>query len=185
MLEEIKQDAKSRMAKSIDALDVALKRVRTGRAHPSILDGVMVSYYGSDTPLKQVANVGVEDGRTLTVSPFEKQLIGDIEKAIMKSDLGLNPSNSGDLIRIPMPPLTEETRRNMVKIVKSEAENSRVAIRNIRRDANADFKELLKEKEVSEDEARKAEEDIQKLTNEFVAQVEEAVKHKEADLMEI
>ncbi|MCG8670852.1 MAG: ribosome recycling factor [Pseudomonadales bacterium] len=185
MINEIKADAEVRMKKSLDALETAFKKVRTGRAHPAILDGVMVSYYGVDTPLKQVANVGVEDGRTLTVTPWEKTIIPDVEKAIMKADLGINPSTSGDLIRLPMPPLTEETRRDLIKVVKAEAEQGRVAIRNIRRDANSDLKELLKEKEISEDEERRGEDDIQKLTDKYVAEVEKMLQQKEKDLLEV
>jgi len=185
VIEEIKDDAKSRMAKSLGALDDAFKRVRTGRAHPSLLDSVTVSYYGSDTPLSQVANISVEDGRTLVVSPWEKHLIPDVEKAILKSDLGLNPSTSGDAIRLPMPALTEETRKDLIKTVRGEAENSRVAIRNIRRDANSDLKELLKEKEISEDEESRGLDDIQKITDKFIADIEVKLKTKEEDLMKV
>ena len=185
MIEEIKDDAKSRMAKSLGALDEAFKKVRTGRAHPSLLDSVTVSYYGSDTPLSQVANVSVEDGRTLVVSPWEKNLIPDVEKAILKSDLGLNPSTSGDAIRLPMPALTEETRKDLIKMVRGEAENSRVAIRNIRRDANSDLKELLKEKEISEDEESRGLDDVQKITDKFIADIEVKLKKKEEDLMRV
>lgn len=185
MIEEIKDDAKSRMAKSLGALDDAFKRVRTGRAHPSLLDSVTVSYYGSDTPLSQVANISVEDGRTLVVSPWEKHLIPDVEKSILKSDLGLNPSTSGDAIRLPMPALTEETRKDLIKTVRGEAENSRVAIRNIRRDANSDLKELLKEKEISEDEESRGLDDVQKITDKFIADIEVKLKTKEEDLMKV
>ena len=185
MIEEIKDDANERMGKSVAALDDAFKRVRTGRAHPSLLDNVTVSYYGSDTPLSQIANISVEDGRTLVVSPWEKSLIPDVEKAIMKSDLGLNPSTTGDLIRLPMPALTEETRKELIKVVRGEAENSRVAVRNIRRDANGDLKDLLKEKEISEDEEHKAGDDIQKITDRFIADIDKCLVAKEADLMEI
>jgi len=185
VIEEIKDDAKSRMAKSLGALDEAFKKVRTGRAHPSLLDSVTVSYYGSDTPLSQVANVSVEDGRTLVVSPWEKNLIPDVEKAILKSDLGLNPSTSGDAIRLPMPALTEETRKDLIKMVRGEAENSRVAIRNIRRDANSDLKELLKEKEISEDEESRGLDDVQKITDKFIADIEVKLKKKEEDLMRV
>lgn len=171
------------MTKSLGSLDDAFKRIRTGRAHPSILDSVMVSYYGNDTPLNQLANVNVEEGRSLLISPWEKQIISDIEKAIMKSDLGLNPSNNGDTIRVPMPPLTEETRREYTKQAKNEAENARIAIRNIRRDANSDFKDLEKEKEISEDEQRRAEDLVQKLTDKYVAEVESAYQIKEQDLL--
>lgn len=185
MLNEIRKDAQERMSKSLEALDKAFKRVRTGRAHPSLLDGITVSYYGADTPLAQLANVSVEEGRTLTISPFEKPLIPEIEKALLMSDIGITPSTSGDLIRLPMPALTEETRRDLVKRVKAEVEGARVAIRNIRRDANADIKELLKEKEISEDEERKGESDIQTLTDKMVAEADAMLKNKEKDLMEI
>lgn len=185
MIDDIKKDAESRMKKSLEALENAFKKVRTGRAHPSILDSVMVSYYGTPTPLKQVANISVEDGRTLTISAWERPLIPEIEKAIMRADLGLNPSSNGDFIRVPMPALTEETRREMTKICKAEAEQGRVSVRNIRRDANSDLKELLKEKEISEDEERKGQDIIQKLTDKYVAIIEEMLKKKEADLMEV
>jgi len=183
MIDEILDDADERMQKSIASLDEAFKKIRTGRAHPAILDSVQVSYYGSDTPLNQLANVTVEEGRSLIISPWEKPMIGEIEKAIMKSDLGLNPSNNGDTIRVPMPALTEETRREYTKQAKAEAENARIAIRNIRRDANSDFKELEKEKEISEDEQRRAEDLVQKLTDKHVATVESAYQAKEVDLM--
>ncbi|MBL4607212.1 MAG: ribosome recycling factor [Pseudomonadales bacterium] len=185
MIEEIKDDAEERMAKSLVSLGEALKRVRTGRAHPSLLDNVTVSYYGSDTPLSQVANISVEDGRTLVVTPWEKPMIPDIEKAIMKSNLGLNPSTTGDLIRLPMPALTEETRKDLIKMVRADAENGRVAVRNIRRDANSDLKELLKEKEISEDEESRGLDGIQKSTDKFVSEIEERLKTKEEDLMRV
>jgi ribosome recycling factor len=185
MIEEIKADAKDRMGKSIEALKQELGKIRTGRAHASLLDHIRVEYYGSEVPLSQVANVSVEDSRTLTVSPWEKPMVQVIEKAIMTSDLGLNPSSAGTVIRIPMPPLTEERRKDLVRVVRSEAEGARVAIRNIRRDANSDFKDLLKEKEISEDDARRAEDDIQKLTNQFVEQIDKLLAVKEAELMEI
>jgi ribosome recycling factor len=185
MIDEIKADAKKRMDKSIDALKSELTKIRTGRAHPSLLDHLTVEYYGSEVPFSQVANVGIEDSRTLTVTPWEKSMVPVIEKAIMNSDLGLNPASAGTVIRVPMPPLTEERRKDLVRLVKSEAENSRVAIRNIRRDANSDFKDLLKEKEISEDEARKAEDDIQKLTDQHIARIEEVLAEKEKELMEI
>lgn len=184
MLDDIKSDATQRMKKAIEKLEVAFARVRTGRAHPSILDGVSVKYYGQGVPLKQVAQIGVEDGRTLTIKPFERGTVQDIEKAIMSSDLGLNPSSTGDLIRVPMPPLTEETRKDLIKVVGKEAEVARVALRNVRRDANQTIKELLKEKELSEDEARKGEDQIQKLTDEYVGQVATLLQKKEKDLME-
>ncbi|MEQ8407611.1 MAG: ribosome recycling factor [Gammaproteobacteria bacterium] len=185
MINDIIKDAEDRMQKSLSALEDAFKRIRTGRAHPSLLDSVMVSYYGADTPLSQLANINVEEGRSLLISPWEKPMIGEIEKAIMKSDLGLNPSNNGDTIRVPMPPLTEETRREYTKQAKGEAENARIAIRNIRRDANSDLKDLEKEKEISEDEQRRAEEQVQKLTDKYIANVESTYQEKETDLLSI
>tara|TARA_B100000749_G_scaffold36732_1_gene25391 strand:+ start:1958 stop:2515 length:558 start_codon:yes stop_codon:yes gene_type:complete len=183
MIDEIIADAEERMQKSVVSLEEAFKKIRTGRAHPSILDSVMVSYYGTDTPLSQLANVNVEEGRSLLISPWEKQLIGEIEKAILKSDLGLNPSNNGDTIRVPMPPLTEETRREYTRQAKQEAENARVAIRNIRRDANSRFKDFEKERDISEDQQHRAEERVQKLTNKHIAAVESAYQVKEQDLL--
>ncbi|MCH2344376.1 MAG: ribosome recycling factor [Gammaproteobacteria bacterium] len=183
MIDEIIADAEERMQKSVASLEEAFKKIRTGRAHPSILDSVMVSYYGTDTPLSQLANVNVEEGRSLLISPWEKQLIGEIEKAILKSDLGLNPSNNGDTIRVPMPPLTEETRREYTRQAKQEAENARVAIRNIRRDANSRFKDFEKERDISEDQQHRAEEQVQKLTNKHIAAVESAYQVKEQDLL--
>jgi ribosome recycling factor len=185
MIEEIKEDAGTRMGKSIEAMKQALSKIRTGRAHASLLDHIKVDYYGSEVPLAQAANITVEDSRTLMVSPWEKSMVQVIEKAIMKSDLGLNPNTAGTSIRIPMPPLTEERRKDMVRIVRSEAEATRVAIRNIRRDANSDFKDLLKEKEISEDDERHAQDDIQKLTNHFVDEADKLLADKEAELMEI
>ena len=183
MIDETIADADERMQKSIASLDEAFKRIRTGRAHPDILDSVQVSYYGSDTPLSQLANVTVEEGRSLIISPWEKPMIGEIEKAIMKSDLGLNPSNNGDTIRVPMPPLTEETRKEYTKQAKAEAENARISIRNIRRDANSDFKGLEKEKEISEDEQHRAEDQIQKITDKHIATIDSSFQAKEADLL--
>ncbi len=183
MISDIQQDASARMAKSIEALKKAFSKIRTGRAHPSLLDQVMVSYYGSDTPLSQVANVTVEDSRTLKVTPWEKNMVQAIEKAIMSSDLGLNPATQGAVMRIPLPPLTEERRRDLVKLVKQEAEQGRVSIRNIRRDANSEIKEALKEKMISEDEARAAEDKIQKLTDQFIKEIEKLLEEKEADLL--
>ena len=183
MINDIIQEAEERMQKSLASLEDSFKKIRTGRAHPSILDSVMVSYYGADTLLSQLANINVEEGRNLLISPWEKNIIGDIEKAILKSDLGLNPSNNGDTIRVPMPPLTEETRREFTKQAKSEAENAKVAVRNIRRDANSDFKELEKEKNISEDEQRRAEDEIQKLTDRYVAKIESTYQVKESDLL--
>jgi ribosome recycling factor len=185
MIEDVKKDASERMQKSVAALSSAMAKIRAGRAHVSLLDHVTVSYYGSDVPLSQVANVGVEDSRTLTVTPWEKQMLSVIEKAIMTSDLGVNPNSAGMTIRIPIPPLTEERRRDLVKVAKSEAENARVAVRNIRRDANSTLKELLKEKEISEDEARGAEEDIQKITDATIKEIDQVLSEKETDLMEV
>ncbi len=185
MIDEITQDAKSRMGKSVESLRTELTKIRTGRAHPSLLDQVMVDYYGSMTPIKQVANVVAEDSRTLAVTPWEKPMVGAIEKAIMTANLGLNPASQGTVIRVPMPMLTEERRRDLVKVVKSEGEAGKVAVRNIRRDANSDFKELLKEKEISEDEARGAEDAIQKLTDKYVAEIDKLLEAKEKEMMEI
>ncbi|GAA0850411.1 ribosome recycling factor [Marinobacter szutsaonensis] len=185
MINDIKAEAEKKMKKSLEALHSAFNKIRTGRAHPAILDSVMVNYYGQETPLKQVASVNVEDNRTLTVSPWEKNLVPTIEKAIMTSDLGLNPATSGDVIRVPMPMLTEETRREMVKQAKADAEHGRVSIRNARRDANSMIKELLKEKEITEDDERRAEDEIQKLTDKYIAEIEKMLKSKEEDLMAV
>jgi ribosome recycling factor len=185
MINDIKKDAEERMKKSLDALGTHFNKIRTGRAHPSILDGISVSYYGNQTPLSQVGNVTVEDARTLVVNPWEKSLVPEIEKAIMKSDLGLNPSTTGGVIRVPMPALTEETRKGFIKQARNEAESGRVSVRNIRRDALAQVKDLLKEKQISEDEERKAQDDIQKLTNKYIELVDKKLAEKEADLMEI
>ncbi len=185
MIEDIKKDAADRMQKSVVALTNSMAKIRAGRAHTSLLDHVVVPYYGADVPLSQVANVGIEDSRTLTVTPWEKPMLSVVEKAIMTSDLGVNPNSAGMTIRIPIPPLTEERRRDLVKIARSEAEGARVAIRNIRRDANSTLKELLKEKEISEDEERGAEEAVQKLTDAGIKQVEQVLSEKEADLMEV
>jgi ribosome recycling factor len=185
MINDVKKDASDRMQKSVTALSTAMAKIRAGRAHVSLLDHVVVPYYGSDVPLSQVANVGVEDSRTLTVTPWEKNMLSVVEKAIMTSDLGVNPNSAGMTIRIPIPPLTEERRRDLVKVAKAEAENARVAVRNIRRDANSTLKELLKEKEISEDEQRGAEDDIQKLTDSVIKQIEKVLNEKEADLMEV
>jgi ribosome recycling factor len=185
MIDEIIKDAEVRMNKSIDSLHTEFSKIRTGRAHPSLLDQIQVDYYGAGTPINQVANVTVEDSRTLVVTPWEKDMVAKVEKAIMGSDLGLNPATAGTVIRIPMPPLTEERRRDLVKVVRHEAEQARIAIRNIRRDANSDFKDLLKEKEISEDEERKAGENIQKLTDTYVARIDKVLADKEAELMEV
>ena len=185
MIDDIKKDAAERMGKSAEALRQELAKIRTGSAHPSLLDHIKVDYYGSEVPLAQAANVSAEDARTLTVTPWEKGMVSVIEKAIMTSDLGLNPNTAGSVIRIPMPPLTEERRRDLVKVVRSEGEGARVAVRNIRRDANSDLKELLKEKEISEDDERRDTEEIQKLTDEFVKEIDKMLAVKEAELMEI
>lgn len=185
MLNEITQDADERMQKSVETLVIQFKKIRTGRAHPSILEGVYVSYYGSDVPLSQVANISVEDGRTLSIVPWEKPMVPVIEKAIMTSDLGLNPATAGENIRVPMPPLTEETRKGYIKQARQEAENTRVSVRNIRRDANSSLKDLLKEKEITEDDEHRGEDQIQKLTNKHVAEIDSLLEQKEKDLMEI
>jgi len=185
MISDIQQDAATRMGKSIEALKHEFSKIRTGRAHPSLLDQISVSYYGTESSLSQVANIAVEDARTLTITPWEKNMVSVIEKAILKSDLGLNPATNGMVIRIPLPPLTEQRRRDLVKIVRHEAENGRVAIRNIRRDANSEIKEALKEKMISEDEAHSAEEKIQKLTDQYIKDVEKLLEVKEADLLSI
>jgi ribosome recycling factor len=185
MIDEIIADAEKRMEKSVHSLESALNKIRTGRAHPGILDSVVVSYYGTDTPIQQVANITIEDARTIAVTPWEKNILPEVEKAIMKSDLGLNPSNNGDVIRLPMPALTEETRKEYTRQAKQEAENGRIAVRNIRRDANSGTKDLLKEKEISEDEERKAEQTIQKLTDSFIAKIDKKYEEKEVDLLTI
>ena len=185
MIDDIRADAEDKMNKTLASLEAAFAKIRTGRAHPSILDSIMVSYYGNDTPIKQLANIIVEDARTLLISPWEKKVIPDVEKAILKSDLGLNPATSSDAIRLPMPPLTEENRRDLTKVAKSEAEHARVAMRNIRRDANSDLKEMLKEKMISEDEERRGMEVIQKLTDAKIALVDKALEDKQEDLLKI
>ncbi len=185
MINEIKNDAKDRMGKSVEALKTQMSKIRTGRAHPSLLDGIQVEYYGAATPLKQLANVVAEDARTLSISIFDRSMIQAVEKAILTSDLGLNPCSNGQTLRVPLPPLTEERRRDLTKIVRAEAENARVAVRNIRRDANADLKALLKDKEISEDDDRRAQEEIQKLTDSYIKLVDEALAVKEKELMEI
>jgi len=173
------------MNKSIESFKSQLAKVRTGRAHPSLLDGIMVPYYGSNTPLRQVGNVSTEDARTLTITVFDATLIAAVEKAIMGSNLGLNPMSAGTVIRIPLPPLTEERRKDLIKVVRGEAENTRVAVRNIRRDANGDLKDLEKEKEISEDQQRQGEEIVQKATNESIKKIDEVLAVKEAELMEV
>lgn len=184
MINEIKKDAKIRMAKSLDSLRTELAKIRTGRAHPSLLEHVQVEYYGSFVPISQAANVSIEDARTLAVTPWDKNMVQPLEKAIMKSDLGLNPVTAGTIIRIPLPPLTEERRLALGKVVHNEGENAKIAIRNIRRDANTHIKGLLKNKEISEDDDRRAEQDIQQLTDENVKQVDEIVAVKEQELLE-
>ncbi len=185
MLNEIQQDAKERMTKSLTSLANNFSKIRAGRANPALLEQIQISYYGSMVSISQVANISVEDSRTLKVSPWEKEMVATIEKAIMSSDLGLNPQTVGKVMRIPLPPLTEERRRELIRVVKDESEQAKVAIRNIRRDANSDFKELLKDKEISEDAARKAEENIQKLTNEFIKSIDAKLAEKEQALLEI
>jgi len=185
MLEDIKKDAADRMAKCVAALRSELKKLRTGRANTSLLEHVRVDYYGSEVPLTQVANVAVEDSRTLTVVPWEKQMVPVIEKAIMKSDLGLNPATAGSVIRVPLPALTEERRRDLTKVVRHEGEGARVAIRNVRRDVMHELKEMLKEKLVSEDVDRKAQEEVQKLTDKYVAEVDHVVAEKEKELLQV
>ena len=185
MLNEIKKDAEVRMGKSIDSLKTDLAKIRTGRAHTSLLDTIMVPYYGSDVPLSQVANVSVSDARTLSVSPWEKDMVAAIEKAIMSSDLGLNPTTVGTTMRIPLPALTEERRKDLIKVVRKEGEGAKVAVRNIRRDALGDVKSLLKDKDISEDDDRKAADQIQKITDKKVADIDELLKVKEKELMEI
>ena len=185
MLEDIKKDASDRMAKCVTALKNELKKLRTGRASTSLLEQVRVDYYGSEVPLQQVANVAVEDSRTLTVVPWEKQMVPAIEKAIMKSDLGLNPATAGSVIRVPLPALTEERRRDLSKVVRHEGENAKVAIRNVRRDVMHELKEMLKEKLVSEDVDRKGQEEVQKLTDKYVAEVDHVIAEKEKELMQV
>ncbi len=185
MLDEIKKDAAERMAKSVASLKQEFTKIRTGRAHTSLLDHITVEYYGSPVPLNQVSNVGVEDSRTLTITPWEKDMVAPIEKAIMNSDLGLNPATAGTVIRVPLPPLTEERRKDMIRIVRNEAEGGRIAIRNIRRDAIGDIKDLLKEKMIGEDDERRGEDEIQILTDKYVAEVDQALSEKESELMEV
>ncbi|MEW7973943.1 MAG: ribosome recycling factor [Candidatus Thiodiazotropha endolucinida] len=185
MIDDIKKDANTRMGKSVESLVHELAKVRTGRAHPSLLDHIRVDYYGSDVPISQVANINVEDARTLTVVPWEKNMVAVVEKAILTSDLGLNPMSAGTVIRVPMPPLTEERRKDLIRVVRHEAEGAKVAIRNIRRDANHDLKDLVKEKMISEDDERRGQDVIQGLTDQHIGQVDELLAEKEKDLMEI
>ena len=185
MIDEIKQDTEDRMGKALEALSHNFNKIRTGRAHPSLLDSIRLEYYGAETPLNQLANINIEDARTLSVVAFDKAITPDIERAILKSDLGLNPATAGDVIRIPMPVLTEETRKGYIKQARGEAESARVSVRNARRDGLGMLKELLKEKEISEDEERRGQDAIQKLTDDYVAKVEAALGVKETDLMAI
>ncbi len=185
MLGEVKKSAEQRMTKALESLKVDFSKVRTGRAHAGLLDHVMVDYYGNPTPVSQVASINLLDARTIGVSPWEKKMLSQIEKAIRDSDLGLNPSTVGEVVRVPMPMLTEERRRDLIKVVRGEAENARVAVRNIRRDANSSLKDLLKDKAISEDEERRAQDEIQKLTDRYIAEVEKALQVKEADLLAV
>lgn len=185
MIDDIKQETEERMGKALEALSHNFNKIRTGRAHPSLLDSIRVEYYGAETPLNQLANINIEDARTLSVIAFDKAITPDIERAIMKSDLGLNPATAGEVIRIPMPVLTEETRKGYIKQARAEAESARVSVRNARRDGLGMLKELLKEKEISEDEERRGQDVIQKLTDDFVAKVEKALSEKETDLIAI
>jgi len=185
VIDDILKDAKIRMGKSVESLEGDLARTRTGRAHPSLLESVRVDYYGAESPLSAVANVNTEDARTLTVTPWEQSMVKAVEKAIIDAGLGLNPQTAGTVIRVPVPPMTEERRRDMVKLVRSEAESARVAVRNIRRDANGDLKELEKEKEISKDDLKRGEDRVQKLTDEAVGQIDDVLAKKEADLMEV
>ena len=185
MIAEIKKNAEQKMKKTIEALKTDLGKVRTGRAHTGLLDHVMVDYYGNPTPLPQVANVSLLDGRTIGVSPYEKKMAQAIEKAIRDGDLGLNPMTQGDIVRVPMPALTEERRKDLIKVVRHEGENARVAVRNIRRDANTHLKDLLKKKEVAEDDERRGQDEVQKLTDRSIAEIDKLLEVKEADLLAI
>tara|TARA_R110002049_G_scaffold93308_12_gene230790 strand:- start:769 stop:1326 length:558 start_codon:yes stop_codon:yes gene_type:complete len=185
VLEEIKKDAADRMSKSVASLKHEMTKIRTGRAHTSLLDHITVEYYGSQTPLNQVSNVGVEDSRTLIVTPWEKDMVAVVEKAIINSDLGLNPQSAGTVIRVPLPPLTEERRKDMIRVVRNEAEGGRIAIRNVRRDAIGDLKDLLKEKLVGEDDEHRAEDEIQTITDKYIAEIDQVLAEKEAELLEI
>ena len=185
MIDELIKDAETRMKKSIESLKGDLTKIRTGRAHPSLLEHITVEYYGSTVPLNQVANISVGDSRTLNVTPWEKPMVSVVEKAIMNSGMGLNPASAGEVIRVPLPPLTEERRKDLIKVVRKEGEAGKVAIRNIRRDVLSDVKSLLKDKEITEDQDRMAQDDVQKLTDKYVAQVDVLLAEKEKDLMEI
>ena len=185
MIDELKKEASQKMTKSMESLSNNLSKIRTGRAHPSILDAITVEYYGQEVPLNQVANIKIEDAKTLQLNVWEKNMIKEVEKSVISSDLGLNPAVSGNLIRIPLPPLTEERRKELVKLVKQEGENCKVSVRNIRRDANTKLKQLIKEKSISEDDEKRSEEDIQKLTDSNIKQIDERIIEKEKDLMQI
>ncbi|MEO5699763.1 MAG: ribosome recycling factor [Casimicrobiaceae bacterium] len=185
MIADVKKAAEQKMGKSVETLKNDFGKVRTGRAHVGLLDHLHVDYYGSSMPINQVANITLADARTITVQPFDKKMVPVVEKAIRDSDLGVNPATAGEVIRIPMPPLTEERRRDLIKVVRHEAENARVAVRNIRRDGNEHLKKLLKDKEVSEDDERRAQDDIQKLTDRYIAEIDKQLAGKEADLMAI
>jgi ribosome recycling factor len=185
MIAEVKQNAEQKMVKSVEALKANLAKVRTGRAHPGILDHIQVDYYGSPTPITQVANITLIDARTIGVTPWEKKMASTIEKAIRDSDLGLNPSTTGELVRVPMPSLTEERRRDLIKVVRGEGEDAKVAVRNVRRDANAELKALLKDKKVAEDDERRAQDDVQKLTDRFISEIDKALQVKEAELLAV
>jgi len=185
MIAEVKTNAEQKMVKSVEALKANLAKVRTGRAHPGILDHIQVDYYGSPTPITQVANITLIDARTIGVSPCEKKMASTIEKAISDSDLGLNPSTTGELVRVPMPSLTEERRRDLIKVVRGEGEDAKVAVRNVRRDANAELKALLKDKKVAEDDERRAQDDVQKLTDRFISEIDKALQVKEAELLAV
>jgi ribosome recycling factor len=185
MIAEVKKNAEQKMVKSVESLKANLAKVRTGRAHPGILDHIQVDYYGSPTPITQVANITLIDARTIGVTPWEKKMASTIEKAIRDSDLGLNPSTTGELVRVPMPSLTEERRRDLIKVVRGEGEDAKVAVRNVRRDANAELKALLKDKKVAEDDERRAQEDVQKLTDRFIADIDKALQVKEAELLAV
>jgi ribosome recycling factor len=185
MLNDIKNDAQQRMQKCVQSFLADMRKLRTGRAHPSLVENLKIDYYGSDVPLQQVANISIEDARTIVISPWEKQVVQAVEKAIFKSDLGLTPMTAGTVIRVPLPPLTEERRRDITKVVRSDAENARVSIRNVRRDVLGDVKEALKEKLISQDDERKAQDDIQKLTDRFVAEVDQLLAAKEKEIMQV
>jgi len=185
MLEDLKKDATGRMQKCVQAFQADLKKLRTGRAHPSLIEHLKVEYYGSEVPLQQIANISIEDARTLVVSPYEKSMVGPIEKAIYKSELGLTPNTAGVVIRVPLPPLTEQRRRDITKVVRQDAENARVSVRNVRRDALTDLKEMLKEKLVSQDDERRGQEEIQKLTDRFSAEIDQLLAAKEKEILQV